>query len=240
MSAKAGSQYQYHQPSPFHVQGQQYSQGGFGSQHYSQGLHQSYHGAGTHAGNVNSGQFITNLAANQRPSLAASHNYYQNHVSNVNSDISSNFITPQRAQNGNLNPASAAPVAPIVTKHIYFHTAPPDDEKKPTAAASLKPKKTYKLIFIKVPSQESRYPYFTNAQGFTTNPYVPVEDRTLIYVLVKNPEDQYRDRVKPPNHEVYYVNYKGSANGAATQINNQLSEVASVQTLLPGLVNGRS
>ena len=75
--------------------------------------------------------------------------------------------------------------AAIVQKHIYVHVPPPEPEEQhvqrpiPVAQAQ----KHYKIIFIKAPSAPSYQA-----------PIIPVqpqnEEKTLVYVLVKKPEEQ--------------------------------------------------
>lgn len=137
-----------------------------------------------------------------------------------------------------------APVQPVITKHIYFHAPPPDVEEPKQVYPTKPPKKIYNIVFIKVPSQESK-----NAAKLQqlVNQQASVEDKTLIYVLVKKPDPQPPQPTVPVSsqHEVFYVKYKGDAGNAVSQINENLDEVAADQNpattsnIQPGLLNGQ-
>lgn len=99
--------------------------------------------------------------------------------------------------------------APIVHKHVYVHVPPPDNEypaaRKPIHVAP--PQKHYKIVFIKAPTPPT-----------PTAPVIPVqpqdEEKTLIYVLVKKPEEQPDIVIptpaptQPAKPEVYFIRYK--------------------------------
>ncbi|KAI5631867.1 hypothetical protein NE865_15426 [Phthorimaea operculella] len=75
--------------------------------------------------------------------------------------------------------------APLVQKHIYVHVPPPEpqEHKAPRIHQVAAPQKHYKIIFIKAPAPPA-----------PTAPVIPVqpqnEEKTLVYVLVKKPEEQ--------------------------------------------------
>lgn len=183
---------------------------------------------GNYIGQQNNGQYQQNSYQN-----SLNHKHYYNGVSN---NIQSGYVSQNLQQT---NSISAQPVQPIVTKHIYFHVPPPEEERPVQPPVTVNRKKTYNIIFIKVPAQRPNY--FVNSQGVRSNPYAAVEDKTLIYVLVKNPEDQSKvlPKKSAPNHEVFYVKYKGSATDAVSQISSGASQQNSVESLRPGLVNGQ-
>lgn len=116
-------------------------------------------------------------------------------------------------------------VQPVIKKHIYFHVPPSDLESKTTVAPT---KKSYKIIFIKLPSQELRKRvYFQNQLN---NLQSKVEEKTIIYVLVKKPEIATSHQVQPKtvhsNPEVFYVKYKHAAKDLgdiAQQINYEFA-----------------
>lgn len=99
--------------------------------------------------------------------------------------------------------------APIVHKHVYVHVPPPDNEypaaRKPIHVPP--PQKHYKIVFIKAPTPPT-----------PTAPVIPAqqqdEQKTLIYVLVKKPEDQPDIVIptpaptQPAKPEVYFIRYK--------------------------------
>ncbi|XP_028165367.1 uncharacterized protein LOC114356407, partial [Ostrinia furnacalis] len=154
------------------------------------------------------------------------HNYYYNGFgNNVHGSVPN--IQPQSPVN-----IPPPPVQAIVTKHIYFHVPPPDIEDRPVQRpVTANRKKSYNIVFIKVPSQE-----------VPRNLYAAVEDRTLIYVLVKKPADesQVLRKPSPPNHEVFYVKYKGNTNNVVSQISSGgVPQQNFGPSLRPGLINGQ-
>jgi len=102
-----------------------------------------------------------------------------------------------------------APAAPVVQKHIYVHVPPPEQEYvAPQQIQQVAPPhKHYKTIFIKAPTQPT-----------PTAPIIPQvqqdSEKTLIYVLVKKPEDQPQITIPtvaptaPSKPEVYFIKYK--------------------------------
>lgn len=102
-----------------------------------------------------------------------------------------------------------APAAPVVQKHIYVHVPPPEQEYiAPQQIQQIAPpQKHYKIIFIKAPTPPT-----------PTAPIIPQiqqdSEKTLIYVLVKRPEDQPQISIPTPapttpsKPEVYFIKYK--------------------------------
>ncbi|XP_026329539.1 leucine-rich repeat extensin-like protein 3 isoform X1 [Hyposmocoma kahamanoa] len=99
--------------------------------------------------------------------------------------------------------------APIVHKHVYVHVPPPDNEY-PAPRKQIyvpPPQKHYKIVFIKAPTPPT-----------PTAPIIPVqpqnEEKTLVYVLVKKPEEQPEIVIptpaptQPAKPEVYFIRYK--------------------------------
>lgn len=140
--------------------------------------------------------------------------------------------------------SSSAPITPTVYKHIYFHVPPPEVEEPQTTPPPPPPKKNYKIIFIKVPSQQSKS-NLARLQQIAEMSNASVEHKTLIYVLVKNPETQQPvvlPKSKPSEHEVFFVKYNGDPLEIAEQVNKELDNTGSVQSIVPlepGLVNGK-
>lgn len=183
-----------------------------------------------------------------------SNNYHEDNYSNGNrgyytqSNVHSETLLPaQHHTVTNFNTpgyVNVHHVSPVVTKHIYFHVPPPDMEEKPLyIAPPSPPKKVYNILFVKVPSQDSRNA--ANLQNLLVNRQASIEDKTLIYVLVKKPEPQPPVLPVPKisKHEVFYVKYKANPIDAVAQINSELSHIDSAQNpapevLQPGLVNG--
>lgn len=97
----------------------------------------------------------------------------------------------------------------IVQKHIYVHVPPPEQEEvRPQRPIPVQPaQKHYKIIFIKAPSPPTYQP-----------PVIPPqpqnEEKTLVYVLVKKPEEQPEINIpqvaptQPSKPEVYFIKYK--------------------------------
>lgn len=135
---------------------------------------------------------------------------------------------------------------PVIHKHIYFHVPPPDIEEPVEQRLPEPAKKTYKIIFIKVPSQESsNNARIQQAINNQVNQNSAVAEKTLIYVLVKKPETVQFVPPPPPTpseHEVLFVNYRGKQNSAPLSIASDLFQETSVlsQTdLRPGFVNSQ-
>lgn len=96
-----------------------------------------------------------------------------------------------------------------VTKNVYVHI-PPEESAKiiPSQVINVPvPKKHYKIIFIKAPT-----PPTPAKQIIPEQPQD--EHKTLVYVLVKNPEPQplidvpLPEPTEPSKPEVYFINYK--------------------------------
>ena len=100
-----------------------------------------------------------------------------------------------------------------VQKHIYVHVPPPEPEEfRPQRPISVgQAQKHYKIIFIKAPSAPT-----------PTAPVIPLqpqnEEKTLVYVLVKKPEDAPEINIptpaptQPSKPEVYFIRYKTQVN----------------------------
>jgi Domain of unknown function (DUF243) len=116
-----------------------------------------------------------------------------------------------------------------ITKHFYVHEAPEEasnvriEEKE----IQVRPQKHYKIIFIKAPSGGSSYAG-SNAAIFPQN-----EEKTIVYVLSKKPEDvnDAGELPTPPpavtsKPEVFFVKYKNQqeAEGAISQIQESFRE----------------
>ncbi|XP_055919809.1 uncharacterized protein LOC129951591 isoform X2 [Eupeodes corollae] len=101
------------------------------------------------------------------------------------------------------------PQQPVIHKHVYVHVPPPEPEypeaRKPIVVPP--PQKHYKIVFIKAPSPPApRAPVIPQIQQN--------EEKTLVYVLVKKPDEQ-PDLViptpaptQPSKPEVYFIRYK--------------------------------
>lgn len=111
-------------------------------------------------------------------------------------------------------PQYGPPQQPIIHKHVYVHVPPPDNEY-PAPRKQIyvpPPQKHYKIVFIKAPTPPT-----------PTAPIIPLqpqnEEKTLVYVLVKKPEEQPDIVIptpaptQPAKPEVYFIRYK-------TQVSN--------------------
>jgi hypothetical protein len=100
---------------------------------------------------------------------------------------------------------------PVIHKHVYVHVPPPEaPEYKPPKQLPLPqpPQKHYKIVFIKAPT-----PPTPTAPQLPPLPQ-PDEEKTLIYVLVKKPEEApdvvlpTQAPTQPSKPEVYFIRYK--------------------------------
>ncbi|XP_018321696.1 proline-rich extensin-like protein EPR1 [Agrilus planipennis] len=107
-------------------------------------------------------------------------------------------------------PSYGAPAQPpIVQKHVYVHVPPPEPDNRPAPKIiPVQPaRKHYKIVFIKAPTAPP-----------PTVPVIPPqpqnEEKTLIYVLVKKPEEAPELNIptpaptQPSKPEVYFIRYK--------------------------------
>lgn len=106
-------------------------------------------------------------------------------------------------------PFYGPPAEALVTKNVYVHVPPEEPESYPVVAAiqTAAPKKHYKIIFIKAPSPPTPVRQ-------VVPPSVQDEHKTLVYVLVKKPEEQQPliiptpTPTEPSKPEVYFIKYK--------------------------------
>ncbi|XP_014228231.1 repetitive proline-rich cell wall protein [Trichogramma pretiosum] len=100
---------------------------------------------------------------------------------------------------------------PVIHKHVYVHVPPPEapEYKAPKyVAPAPPPQKHYKIVFIKAPT-----PPTPTAPAIPALPQ-PDEEKTLIYVLVKKPEEAPEIQLptqaptQPSKPEVYFIRYK--------------------------------
>ncbi|XP_066259646.1 uncharacterized protein [Euwallacea similis] len=105
----------------------------------------------------------------------------------------------------------------LVQKHIYVHVAPPEPEEvrpqRPISGGQST--KHYKIIFIKAPSYDLQQQRILQAQA-------QHEEKTLVYVLVKKPEDvaditlPTAAPTAPSKPEVYFIRYKARSEATAS------------------------
>ncbi|XP_073983657.1 uncharacterized protein [Rhodnius prolixus] len=99
---------------------------------------------------------------------------------------------------------------PLVQKHIYVHVPPPDPEfhaPPQRVVPAPPPKKHYKIVFIKAPT-------YSPPQAPVIPELQQHQEKTLIYVLHKNPSDAppivipTAKPTQPSKPEVYFIRYK--------------------------------
>lgn len=103
----------------------------------------------------------------------------------------------------------------LIQKHVYLHVPPPELEEAPAPSRTIsagRKEKHYKIIFVKapVPAQPAA-------------PIIPAspgkEEKTIVYVLVKKPEDGPDITIptpaptEPVKPEVYFIRYKAKKEG---------------------------
>lgn len=121
-----------------------------------------------------------------------------------------NSYAPPPPQGGSYGPPPPQP--PMITKNFYVHLPPEDEEdfRAPQVIQPPPPRKHYKLIFIKAPEA----PKYTAP---VIAPQSQDEHKTLVYVLVKKPDEQPDIQVPnveptpPSKPEVYFIKYKHDA-----------------------------
>lgn len=103
-------------------------------------------------------------------------------------------------------------------KHIYVHVPPPEDEViQPQQVINQGVRqKHYKIIFIKAPSISAQ-------QQAQINLANQQEEKTIVYVLVKKPDEQgplsipNQPLTPPSKPEVYFIKYKTQQGAAQAQ-----------------------
>ncbi|XP_037943750.1 alpha/beta-gliadin A-V [Teleopsis dalmanni] len=105
------------------------------------------------------------------------------------------------------------PQTAIITKDIYIHSAPEDQEESNLGQQldSAPIRKNYRIVFIKAPSQNLKLATAALRQAQATH-----EEKTVIYVLSKKPDlaevqqQLQQSQAQPKNNkpEVYFIKYK--------------------------------
>lgn len=166
--------------------------------------------------------------------------------SNVAFQQSSNFGTKQYYQNAskysNISflPFTVQNLPTIVQKSIYVHVPPPETEYDQVQQSQVnqvvQPRKHYKIIFIKAPAPQ---PAPTAAQYIAAQQ--ATEEKTIVYVLVKKPEEQIDYQVSassipappPSKPEVYFIKYKTQPEPQSESIGASQSSGHGVQVPAP-------
>lgn len=138
---------------------------------------------------------------------AASHQFLQSAISQIGGvNINSGNLPVTSVQTPNYHQQHS----PIVTKDIYIHAAPEEPEEHYTQPQlpNLPPRKHYRIVFIKAPTQNIPQQSIRVSQA-------PTEEKTIIYVLSKkeDPIDiqtaiQNIQPTQPSKPEVYFIKYK--------------------------------
>ncbi|KAI4470942.1 hypothetical protein MML48_1g03783 [Holotrichia oblita] len=133
----------------------------------------------------------------------------------------------------------------LVQKHIYVHVPPLEHEelhaRRPIPIAPVR--KHYKIIFIKAPTPPT-----------PTAPVIPlqsqVEEKTIVYVLIKRPDDQPDVHVpvpaptQPTKPEVYFIRYKAqkdvSGAGSGVVVNGDADNSGIEQKIISSSVSSSS
>lgn len=105
-----------------------------------------------------------------------------------------------------------APQQTLIQKHIYVHVPPPETEEvrpQQQLTSAGVAQKHYKIIFIKAPSAPAP------SQAQIAAAAAQTQEKTIVYVLVKKPEDQativqqqQQAISQPSKPEVYFIKYK--------------------------------
>ncbi|XP_058829126.1 proline-, glutamic acid- and leucine-rich protein 1-like [Topomyia yanbarensis] len=106
---------------------------------------------------------------------------------------------------------SFAPQQTVVQKHIYVHVPPqePEEHHAQQILSQGVARKHYKIIFIKTPNVQPSAAQIALQQA-------QQEEKTIVYVLVKKPEDQGDIHIPqvaplpPSKPEVYFIKYKAN------------------------------
>lgn len=105
---------------------------------------------------------------------------------------------------------------PVVSKHFYGYSAPEEAREEYHRHLVLgTPQKNYRVVFIKAPSSQT-------ATRISAS-FAPTEEKTVIYVLSKKPEDlQINDiqapaPTEPSKPEVFFIKYKTPEEAAHAQ-----------------------
>ncbi|KAK5638186.1 hypothetical protein RI129_012481 [Pyrocoelia pectoralis] len=129
--------------------------------------------------------------------------------SSIGSSYSASPSGPSSSYGAPSSQYGAPAQQPIVHKHVYVHVPPPENEyQAPRKTIPVAPaQKHYKIIFIKAPTPPT-----------PTAPVIPLqpqnEEKTLVYVLVKKPEEAPEINIptpaptQPSKPEVYFIRYK--------------------------------
>ncbi|CAH0547679.1 unnamed protein product [Brassicogethes aeneus] len=140
------------------------------------------------------------------------------------------------------NSINAVGSGPIIHKHVYVHVAPEDPEEPfRNAPIPVAPKQIHhKILFIKAPSEAPKAPRIVGQQAGQQ------EEKTLVYVLVKKPEElgdiqiPQPAPIQPSKPEVYFIKYKTNKEGGASSGGSGASLTDDSITIESGLRNAQN
>uniref|UniRef100_A0A6P7GIY5 Protein rtoA-like n=1 Tax=Diabrotica virgifera virgifera TaxID=50390 RepID=A0A6P7GIY5_DIAVI len=189
------------------------------------------------SGSQNSGSFLNNIPSINYGSPSLSGSLFPSASSNLNSGSpfnnvpSSNYGSPNLfsgdsrpspsfSNNNGLFPGdshSSPSFGPVPEqKHVYVYVAPPEPEAESKQLHIPAAPVNHKIIFIKAPSQSASRTHVV--------PLGADQEKTLVYVLVKKPEDpEVHLRTPAPTlaskPEVYFIRYKTEKDGTGAPSN---------------------
>ncbi|KAL5283055.1 hypothetical protein ACFFRR_005794 [Megaselia abdita] len=195
-----------------------------GYNYYSQQQHGSSIQSGLNirtSSNFHTNQAINNPLENLRiPAPVNSLNDHQTFFQEAIPQFGNLLQAPAQHFNGDRQPQHNIDNAPpVVTKDIYIHAAPeePEEQYSQSKLPNLPPRKHYRIVFIKAPTQNIKQQSIRLSQA-------PTEEKTIIYVLSKkdDPIDiqealQNIQPTQPSKPEVYFIKYKTQEEAAHAQ-----------------------
>ena len=148
----------------------------------------------------------------------SSEHFIDNRVFNIKSGDADNNINVEHAEaqetteipcsDGEVRQIDGTCVEPIINRQIFVYAAPPPLQSRLGKIPNLpKPEVNYNIVFV-------RSPEFSSSSKPLVIP--PPQQKTLVYVLNKRPNDIEREVIQVPANpsepEVYYVNYAQGEN----------------------------
>ncbi|XP_053946940.1 YLP motif-containing protein 1 [Anastrepha ludens] len=116
-------------------------------------------------------------------------------------------------QQPNIQSFQPRPQTAIISKDIYIHSAPEDNEELDLGSQldNVPVRKNYRIVFIKAPAQNLKLASAALKRAQNAN-----EEKTVIYVLSKKPDlsevqqqlQQAQGQQKSHKPEVYFIKYK--------------------------------
>ncbi|XP_072390000.1 uncharacterized protein [Diabrotica undecimpunctata] len=185
---------------------------------------------GFNGGSLNSRSLFNNVPSFNygSPSLSGS-SRHSNNLFSGDSRTSQSFNNNNGLISDDSNfPPSFGPVPE--QKHVYVYVAPPDPEEATKQLYIPAAPVNHKIIFIKAPSQSSSRTHVVQSGA--------KQEKTLVYVLVKKPEDPVIDLKTPAptpasKPEVFFIKYKTNKDSV------NVNEIGVPSNGLPSVENNR-